>query len=160
MCSCGGVTKPWGGEGQLLRGSFHTPFHLLFTTAGDRLMQLSIQFIAAFATTLCHKPFRSAITNQETTNAPSAWSKVYSHTRANPSSTTANGGQSLGSVLGDWIACPNMPERHCIHNQKKRKNVFLPPQWSNPLTHKSLCRDPGSQPFHFPFRTFIGVRGY
>lgn len=52
-CSCGGVTKPWGGGGYPVRGTFHTPFHLLCSTARDGLMQLSIQFIEASAAILC-----------------------------------------------------------------------------------------------------------
>lgn len=42
MCSGGGVTRPWGDGGQLVKGSFHIHFHLLCTIARDRLMQLSI----------------------------------------------------------------------------------------------------------------------
>lgn len=106
LCSCGGVTKPRGGGGQLVRGSSPAPLHPLGTAAGDRLVLLSVQVTAASAATpctllLCHKPLGSAVTSWETTSIPSACSRVYSHARANPSSTTANGGRSLGSVLGN-----------------------------------------------------------
>ena len=109
---------------------------------------------------LCHNPLRSVITKWETTEAHSACSRVYSHSRANPSPTTANGGQSLGSVSRNWTACPNPPDRHCMHSQRKRKNMFFPsqhpqPQWPDPLKHTSLCRDPGYQPFRFAFRCMV-----
>lgn len=98
-CSCGEATKLWRGGGQLIRGSFHTPFYLLCTAASNGLMQLSTQFIGASVATclllLCEKPLRSATTVWEITNALSACSRVYCHAKANPSFSTANRGQSL-----------------------------------------------------------------
>lgn len=131
--SCGEVEatwwpEAWGGGGHLIRGSFHTPFYLLCTTASNGLMQLSIQFIGASLATLSlaalWKAFEVYYSSLGNHKYPFCLLQGSLSCQGLP--YLQHSKQGTESVLGNEIACPNTPDRHCIHKQWRAITYFSP----------------------------------